>query len=118
MEPKKIGIVGSWEKGPNWEDISLEKFLQMGTVEVFCPISEYLDFSMAPGAPVRIEKEGHLWRGEIRIGRSGSLTNSPGFTPADFARMVGNDPVGVYLVRLFPETPVTPNIIGATVSLP
>ena len=113
-----LGIVGSWEKGPDGADISLEKFLYMGEVEVFCPISEYLDFSLAQGTPVEIETPGHFWKGEVVLSRTGYLTNSSEFTPSDFARAIGNDPVGVYIVRLSPETPVTKEIIGATARLP
>ena len=111
--PKHLGIVGSWEKGPDGSDVSIEKFLFLGEVEVFCPISDYLDFSLSPGAPVEIEKGGHFWRGEILLSRTGYLTNSPELTPSDFARTVGNDPVGVDIVRLSPDTPVTEEIIGA-----
>ena len=113
-----LGIVGSWEKGPAGSDISLEKFLYMGEVEVFCPISEYLDFSLSLGAPIEIEKEGRFWRGEIILSRTGYLTNIPEFSPSYFAKTVGSDPVGIYIVRLSRETPVTPEIIGARVYLP
>ena len=112
-----LGIVGSWEKGAEGADISLEKFLFMGEVEVFCPIDDYLDFSLSIGATVETEKAGHFWRGEIILSRTGYLTNSPEFTPSDFARTVGNDPVGIYIVRLSPDTPVTEEIIGATAYL-
>ena len=85
---------------------------------MFCPISEYLDFSLSLGTPVELEKGGHFWKGEILLSRTGYLTGSPGFTPVDFAQAIGNDPVGVYILRLFRETPVTPEIIGATAYLP
>lgn len=115
---KRLGIVGRWEKGPGGLDVSLDKFLYMGEVEVFCPISEYLDFSLSIEAPVELEKEGYYWKGAILLSRTGYLTGSPDFTPRDFAQAIGNDPVGVYIVRLSRETPVTPEIIGATAYLP
>ena len=115
--PKRLGIVGSWEKSPDGTDISLEKFLYMGEVEVFCPISEYLDFSLSLGAPVELEKEGHYWKGEILLSRTGYLEGSSDFTPREFPQTIGSDPVGIYVVRLFRETPVTPEIIGATAYL-
>jgi len=31
-----LGVVGSFEKGPNGLDISLEKFQMWGSVEVYC----------------------------------------------------------------------------------
>lgn len=82
---KRLGIVGSWEKGPNGKDISLEKFLSTGDVEVYAPVSEYLDFSLAKGMPVELMKEGHFWKGEIVLSGTGYLTGSSGFTPRHFA---------------------------------
>ena len=46
-EKLRIGIVGSWENGPTANDISLEKFLSTGEVEVYCPWSDYLFSSNA-----------------------------------------------------------------------
>ena len=114
---KRLGIVGSWEKGPDGKDISLEKFQSTGDVEIYAPVSEYLDFSLARGMPVELIKEGHFWKGEIVLSRTGYLTGSSGFSPRNFAQAIGNNPVGVYIVRLSRETPVMPEIIGATAYL-
>lgn len=111
MESKKIGIVGSWEKDVVGADVSLSKFLSTGAVEVFCPASEYIDFSLGEGMPVVIEKGLFSWRGEIIGSRTGTLSDM--FTPRDFAHSVGKNLVGVYTVRLSRETPVTPEIIGS-----
>lgn len=54
--PKRLGIVGSWEKDVVRADVSLSKFLSTGTVEVFCPASEYIDFSLGEEMPVVMEK--------------------------------------------------------------
>ena len=53
----KIGIVGSGEKGADVLDVSLAKFLSTGMVEVFCPASEFKDFSISAGIPVVLEKK-------------------------------------------------------------
>ncbi|MDA8149726.1 MAG: hypothetical protein M0041_01110 [Nitrospiraceae bacterium] len=45
------------------------------------------------------------------------MEEGPDFTPREFSLAVGSDPVGIYIVRLFRETPVTPEIIGATAYL-
>ena len=111
----KIGIVGSWEKGPNGVDISLQKFLLTGVVEVYCPAAEFMDFSMSTGMPVFLEKGELSWKGEIKGGRIGILSDK--FTPKDFLDSVGKNSVGVYLVGLSSETPVNENIIGAVVEL-
>jgi hypothetical protein len=87
--PRKIGIVGSWEKDVVGADVSLSKFLSTGAVEVFFPASESIDFSLGEGMPVVIEKGSISWRGRFL------------------------DPVGIYTVRLSWKTPVTPYIIGA-----
>lgn len=114
---RELGIVGSWEKGARGEDISLEKFILTGSVEVFCPIEGYMDFSFAPEMPVVLRKCERSWSGKILHFRTGYLTASPGFTPREFALENGTRPVGVYIVRLDLETPVTPEIIGSVVVL-
>lgn len=110
---KRLGIVGSWEKGPNEIDISLEKFLSMGEVEVYCPWSDYLFPSKVKGMPVVLEKGSISWAGKIIEGRIGVLSDM--FTPKEFLESVGKNPVGVYIVRLDKETPANENIIGAAV---
>jgi len=111
-----LGVVGSFEKGPNGLDISLEKFQMRGGVEVYCRMQEYKPF-MLVGTPVTIEKEDRAWRGELISSRHGHLTASSGFTPRDFALEVGSNTIGHYLVKLDKETPATPEIIGARVYL-
>ncbi|MHB8370178.1 MAG: hypothetical protein ACYDBP_10935 [Leptospirales bacterium] len=113
---RRLGVVGSWEKGPNGLDISLEKFQKWGSVEVYCRLEEYAPLTLV-GTRVRIEVSGLVWRGELTSSRPGHLTASPGFTPRDFADEVGTNTVGHYLVSLDKETPATPEIIGATVYL-
>ena len=108
----RLGIVGSWEKGPNGLDISLEKFQKWGAAEVYCRLDEYRPH-MRGGALVSIAKGEHLWRGQLISSRRGSLIASPGFTPRDFAEEVGAETVGHYLVVLDPDTPATSEIIGA-----
>jgi len=112
----KIGIVGSWEKGPNGLDFSLEKFQMWGSIEVYCRLEDYKPF-MLVGTPVIIATEERAWRGELTSSRHGHLTASAGFTPQDFALEVGTNTVGHYLVKLDKETPATPEIIGAEVFL-
>ena len=108
----RLGIVGSWEKGPNGLDISLEKFQKWGAAEVYCRLDEYRTHILV-GVLVSIEKGEHLWRGQLISSRRGSLIASPGFTPRDFAEEVGTETVGHYLIVLDPNTPATPEIIGA-----
>jgi hypothetical protein len=110
----KIGIVGSWEKGHADENVSLQKFLSTGVLEVFCPAAEFMDFSMSTGMPVSLKKGAHSWKGEIKGGRIGVLSDK--FTPKEFRDAIGKNSVGVYLVRLSSETPVNEHIIGVDVS--
>lgn len=116
-EPRRyLGVVGSWEKGPDGVDISLEKFQMWGAVEVYCRLDKYMSFILV-GTPVMIETEERAWRGELISSRHGHLTASAGFTPRDFALEVGTNTVGHYLVKLDTSTPATPEIIGAKVYL-
>lgn len=108
--PRKIGIVGSWEKDVVGNDLSFEKYKGTDCVEVFCPASEFVDFSMGEGMPIAFEKGTRFWKGEIMGSRTGFLSDV--FTPQNFAQAVGKNPVGVYLIQMSRETPVTEDIIG------
>lgn len=99
--PKRPGIVGSWEKDVVGNDLSLEKFKRTGCVEVFCPASEFIDFSMGEEMPVGIDKGSRSWRGEIIGSRTGVLNDM--FTPRDFAQAVGKNPVRVHPDGIAPD---------------
>ena len=59
--PRRLGIVWSWEKDVAGNYLSLEKYKGTGCFEVFCPASEFVDFSMGEGMLVVIEKGSLSW---------------------------------------------------------
>lgn len=111
----RLGIVGSWEKGPKGIDISLEKYLSTGMVEVYCPWPGYLFPSKSEGMRVFLEKGKYSWTGIIVSARVGALSDF--FTSKEFLKSVEKNPVCVYLVKLDRDTPFDENIIGVRVEL-
>ena len=58
-----------------------------------------------------VKKEGRDWKGRSSYFGKGNFFSSD-LIPSSFARTVGHNPVGGYLLRLYRETPVIPKIIG------
>ena len=108
-----LGIVGSQEKDLAGKDISLEHYRRTGFVEVFCREALFADFSSGIGGPLRIRKGAQVWEGEMAGFRMGVLSGD--FTPRNFFQDNAGKRVGIYMVRLWTESPVTDKIIGAKV---
>lgn len=108
---ERLGIVGSPEKDPNGNDISLEKYRETGFVEVFCKAADFVDFSSGIGVPISLKKGALAWKGEMAGFRLGVVNDA--FTPRDFIAFLEGMRVGIYTIRMDPETPVSSDIIGA-----